>query len=289
MDKLLQKYENGECTAEERTSVEEWLQKQEWSSDNLSSCNQAVKNISMGTSVMDILQNEDTYLQELLDSFAQSKTSPEESEWVDNYIQSENLDTPSLYIQYNSFMKNQSSNSIDTINLEDEQSQLELKDMPALYKEYVSEFKLERYSQSLSIDELVHSEENFDKEISIDKMPSIYNDYILAMQSQEIDLSTESLISKDNTKQARTKIISLNTKIWRAVAAAAILIVGFFAIQNVTNNNNTLASTQTIEITDPDQALELTLAALGAAAHGLETGNNQLQKIKAVEKTDIFK
>ena len=283
MDKLLEKYESGQCTKVESAKVEDWLKKQEWSNDHMQSCNQSVKDIRYGKSVMDVLQNEESYLDQLLTLFAESKTSEDESDWVESFLQHENEANPDLYDQYNDLMKTQLSKSLHSIDTDADETQWELIDMPSLYQDYVAHFKQEQYSKDISIED-----QNAVTQIEIEEMPQIYNDYIAAMQSQEFNPTVESILTSKETQKKEAKVISLNTKIWRAVAAVGFLIIGFFAVQNFTSNNNSLAS-NTIEITDPDEALELTLAALGAAAHSLETGNNQLRKIKAVEKTDVFK
>ena len=89
------------------------------------------------------------------------------------------------------------------------------------------------------------------------------------------------------TKSSGSKIRFLIPKI---IAIAASLVLLFtVSKQWVSSAEDTVYKNKYTELQDPQEALDITLDALGFVSHKIDKGTQELSHIKEIEKTAVFK
>lgn len=306
MNDLLKKYELNTCSQEERKEVEAILSS-EPSKEQVMPYISSFKSITHNRSVMDQLLLEPTYVDALLDEYADGLCSSEEAAWVENYMA--NIDMPVEYKMYSSSFKNVTS---DTSYNTDEVPTEEMLNTPDYSEEYIQYKAMyqslevptkvkELEAVDTSIEVLLEKAEKntlsskeqlwFDALVSYQENEDLYQEYIELFKSQTY--LKESIIrdlthsNTDKKVEKEAKVISLRKRLIGIAAAVGLFIVGFIGIQNMTPKPAQTA--EIIEINDPEEALEVTLAALSMVGRKLNTGQQEISKIKHLGKTNIFK
>lgn len=258
---------------------------------------------------MDQLLLEPSYLDTLLDEYAEGLCSQQEEAWVEHYMS--NIDMPIEYKMYASTFKNVESKTTDSIDEVPDEEVLNSPNYSNEYLKYSATLKAikapERLASfnviNISVEELLEKSENntlsekeqkwFDALIKYQEHDDIYQEYIDSLRSQKY---AKNSIIKDLTPVSKDtngvvnepgKVIPLGKRLIGIAAAIGLFIVGFIGIQNMTQKPAQTA--EIIEINDPEEALEVTLAALSMVGRKLNTGQQEISKIKHLGKTNIFK
>ena len=89
------------------------------------------------------------------------------------------------------------------------------------------------------------------------------------------------------TQEKKTKIRFFFPKL---IAIAASLVLLFtISRQWVDSSTDTIYKNKYTELQDPEEALQITLDALGFVSHNIEKGTREMVHIKEIEKTAVFK
>lgn len=306
MKDLLKKYELNTCSQEERKEVEAILSS-ETSDKQVMPYISSFKSITHNRSVMDQLLFEPTYVDALLDEYADGLCSSEEEAWVENYMA--NIDMPVEYKMYSSTFKNVTASTPNNMEQVPTEEMLNTPNYSEEYLRYAEIFqKLNAPSKVKELEALdismegllAKAEKNtlttkeqlwFDAMVDYQENENLYQEYIELFKSQKY--TKESIIRdlnpsiSDKKVEKEAKVVSLRKRLIGIAAAVGLFIVGFIGVQNMTQKPAQTA--EIIEINDPEEALEVTLAALSMVGRKLNTGQQEISKIKHLGKTNIFK
>jgi len=89
---------------------------------------------------------------------------------------------------------------------------------------------------------------------------------------------------------ARSSTNRFRVLIPRIIAIAATVVLLFTVSRQWVNQSQaTVYKNKYTELQDPEEALEITLDALGFVSHKLDKGTREISHIKKIEKTAVFK
>ncbi len=253
------------------------------------------------------------HIEQLLDKYEQGICSPEETEIVEAFLlESEQEIIPG----YNDFIEKEREiiSSVDIPSL-----LTPTNDMEVLLDRYERELTnpaetaqveafLEAAEQSMhpayiafiEQERLLQSELDVADFVEQNDMGPIYNHFVEAERLRTCSIDVAALVAsleeKERQKSEATVIpMSSRRRSWRNVAGIAAMFVfvltALFLIPDgdPTGDESGYAVVNGVQIDDPEEAMSYALAALGKTGEKFQKGTNNMERLKDLKHTSIFK
>lgn len=276
MNLLIEQYEKGLCNAEETRLVEAFLEAED--KDGMEMIHSYISLQKTKTSKLDVNQlvaTRTAEMEDLLRFYEEGHISDVDKIVVEDFLQDKEL----IKIEaYSEFITSESK-LVTNITA------------GKVVETYERSMLLNRYEngnvtdiESTLIDQLFVESES--------SLESNYQSYIQSEKLKRSSLDVEKLLQKDS-KEA--KVVPMSpTYNWRKLAGIAAIFILFltaaYNVNKIFGDEMVLASNvNTVEIEDPDLALEYTLAALGLTGKKLNKGTENMKLLDGLKHTEIFK
>lgn len=254
IEQLLDKYEQGNCSPQETEIVESFLLEAEQESiPGYDDFVEKEREISSSVEIEDLLTPSND-MDVLLDRYEREIASTEEINQVESFLEAAEQD---MHPSYVAFIENERllQSELDVAEF------VEQEDMGPLYNHFVEKERLRKCN--IDVAALVAS---------------------LEAKSQE-------------DKEEETKVIPMrsNGVRWKSLAGMAamfvLVVTAFLMIPDTpgTDTDSGYAVVNGVQIDDPEEAMSYALAALGKTGKKFQKGTDNMELLKDLKHTSIFK
>lgn len=304
MKSLLLKYESDSCNPKERQQVESFL-KDQLNAKPIEAYQKALAHEMVIPASFDPfkkLKTQPSYVDAMMDAYASGTLSNTQALWIESIMDQQSMDP-----MYDQLLQQEKSIQYLPTSSQENQDEIEFDAMPSEYKLWTEHEKKIVFDTSMA--HLVHDKVDIEKALDafandhatteqIALVEQMIADQATFLKSdehykqfiaEERNIQLQKAIHVTDKKTDTAKVIPLRRS-WRKLAGIAAMFImvmtaGLWGYQQTQKQ----VFAETIEIQDPDEALRITLAALGLAGQEIEKGTNQFSKIKHVSKTNIFR
>ena len=272
-EELLEKYEQGLCSVEEKVQVEKYLADMEQDFvPGYEDLKESIEDSSLHIDVKSLITKRNLEMKQMLDRFERGECDLKGTKTVESFLADQDRLNIPLYQNFILAERQirapfSSTSIIETIEVE------------ALLNSYED--------GTISDNDLTTVESVIDS-ISIDDIPS-YKAFIEQEKAISSNINVLDLIEPE------VKVVPLNPgrswRQWGMIAASLVFVLAAIFVLKPDSSDATLANqdNNTIEIEDAAEALEFTLAALGLTSKNMKKGTENMKYLKDLRHTQIYK
>lgn len=272
-EELLEKYEQGLCSAEEKAQVEKHLADMEQDFvPGYEDLKESVEESFLQIDVETLITKRNLEMNQMLDRFERGESDLEETKTVESFLADQDRLNIPLYQKF-ILAERQIKAPFSSASI------VKKIELDSLLKSYED--------GSISDSDLVQVESAVDS-ISIDDIPN-YKAFIEQEKAISSNINVLDLIEPE------VKVVPLNParswRQWGMIAASLVFVLAAIFVLKPDSSVATLANqdNNTIEIEDADEALEFTLAALGLTSKKMNKGTENMKHLKDLRHTQIYK
>ena len=272
-EELLEKYEQGLCSVEEKVQVEKHLADMEQDFvPGYEDLKESIEDSSLHIDVKSLITKRNLEMNQMLDRFERDECDLEGTKTVESFLADQNrLNIP----LYQNFI------------LAERQIRAPFSSTSIIEKIEV-ESLLDSYEDGTISDNDLTAIESVIDSISIDDIPS-YKAFIEQEKANSSNINVLDLIEPE------VKVVPLDPsrswRLWGMIAASLVFVLAAIFVLKPDSSDATLANqdNNTIEIEDAAEALEFTLAALGLTSKNMKKGTENMKYLKDLRHTQIYK
>lgn len=272
-EELLEKYEQGLCSVEEKAQVEKHLADMEQDFvPGYEDLKESIEDSSLHIDVKNLITKRNLEMNQMLDRFERGECDLEETKTVESFLADQDRLNIPLYQKF---------------ILAERQIKAPFSSTSIIEKIEV-ETLLDSYEDGTISDNDLTAIESVIDSISINDIPN-YKAFIEQEKAISSNINVLDLIEPE------VKVVPLNPgrswRQWGMIAASLVFVLAAIFVLKPDSSDATLANqdNNTIEIEDADEALEFTLAALGLTSKNMKKGTENMKHLKDLRHTQIYK